>query len=112
MDLSARMKKTALRTALDYIEKDLEKNIHKLMEWVDKLAGDGPNSFPAVAAFHHVLDDPDCNMYQLIMKVVHETDNEVLKKTFENFFLNANIIGWPKQQEYRNKLGCNIPWRS
>ena len=107
MDLSARMKKTALRTALGYIEKDPDKNIHKLMNWVDKLAGDGPDSFPKQrAAFHHVLDDPDCNMYQLIMKVLHEVDNEVLKKIFENFFLNASVIGWPRQQEYREKLGC------
>lgn len=111
MDLSAHMKKTALRTALGYIEKDPEKNLQQLMTWVDKLAGDGPNSFPSQrAAFHNVLDHPEGNMYQLVMKVIHETDNEVLKKTFENFFLNASVLGWPKQQEYRDKLGCNIPW--
>ena len=37
-------------------------------------------------------------------------DNEVLKATFENFFLNANIIGWPIQEKFRRQLGCNIPW--
>ena len=111
MDLSARMKKTALRTALGYIEKDPEKNLQQLMDWVDKLAGDGPNSFPKQrAAFHNVLDHPEGNMYRLVMNIIHETDNEVLKKTFENFFLNASVLGWPKQQEYRDKLGCNIPW--
>ena len=111
MDLSVRMKKTALRTALGYIEKDPERNLPQLMDWVDKLAGDGPSSFPRQrAAFHNVLDHPEGNMYRLIMNVVHETDNEVLKKIFENFFLNASVIGWPKQQEYREKLGCNIPW--
>ena len=111
MDLSARMKKTALRTALSYIEKDPENNLPQLMEWVDKLAGEGPNSFPKQrAAFHNVLDHPESNMYQLIMNIIHETDNDVLKKTFENFFLNASVLGWPKQQEYRDKLGCNIPW--
>ena len=111
MDLSVHMKKAALKTALGYIEKNPEKNLQQLMTWVDKMAGDGPNSFPTQrAAFHRVLDDPDCNMYQLIMNVLHDTDREVLKKTFENFFLNASVIGWPKQQEYREKLGCNIPW--
>ena len=29
-----------------------------------------------------------------------------------NFFLNANIIGWPKQEENRKKYNCNIRGRS
>ena len=111
MELANQVKKTALRTALGYIEKDPEKNLLQLMDWVDKLAGDGPNSFPVQrAAFRRVLEDPDSNMYQLIMNVIRDTDREVLKRTFENFFLNASIIGWPRQQSYRDKLGCNIPW--
>ena len=111
MSFSKKVKQTALRTAFSYLEKDPEKNIHKLMSWVDKLAGDGPNSFPRQrAAFHRILADPEDSMYQLIMNVLHEIDTDVLKKLFENFFLNASIIGWPKQQEYREKLGCNIPW--
>jgi MoaA/NifB/PqqE/SkfB family radical SAM enzyme len=28
----------------------------------------------------------------------------------ENFFVNANIIGWPEQEKMREKYGCNIPW--
>ncbi len=111
MELANQVKKTALRTALGYIEKDPEKNLLQLMDWVDRLAGDGPNSFPVQrAAFRRVLEDPDSNMYQLIMNVIRDTDREVLKRTFENFFLNASIIGWPRQQSYRDKLGCNIPW--
>ncbi|MDO4689662.1 MAG: radical SAM protein, partial [Plesiomonas sp.] len=44
------------------------------------------------------------------MRVLKQTDPEVLKATFENFFVNANIIGWPVQEQYRQKYGCNIPW--
>ena len=44
--------KLGLKTALGYIEKDPEKNLPKLMEWVDKLAGNGPDSFPAQRAHH------------------------------------------------------------
>ena len=105
------MKKAAIKTALGYLEKDPEKNIHKLMDWVDKFAGDGPNSFPRQrAAFRNVLADPENNMYKLIMNVLRDIDPSVLETVFVNFFLNASIIGWPKQQEYREKLGCNIPW--
>ena len=111
MDFSMQMKKTALRTALGYLEQDPMGNALKLLDWADKLAGDGSNSFPAQrAAFRAVLNDPTCSMYQLIESVFRDIDNEVLKTVFENFFLNASLIGWPKQDQYRRKLGCNIPW--
>ena len=111
MGFTNQIKKVTLRTAFSYLEKNPEENIPKLMAWVDKLAGDGPNSFPAQrAAVHRVLDHPECSMYQLIMSIMKDIDQDVLKATFENFFLNANIIGWPKQEEYKEKYGCNIPW--
>ena len=40
------IKKFALDRAYDYIEHDPEQNVLKLMDMVDKFAGDGPNSFP------------------------------------------------------------------
>ena len=105
------LSKLGLKTAYGYIEKDPARNLPKLMEWVDKLAGTGPNSFPEQReAFRTVINDPDNNMYQLIMNIFREVDNEVIKAVFENFFLNANIIGWPKQEELRAQYNCNIPW--
>lgn len=62
------------------------------MDWVDRFAGDGPESFPVQrAAVRKVIEDPSCSMYQLIMRITKHTDSGVLKATFENFFLNANI---------------------
>ena len=111
MGIQERFKKTALKTAFGYIEKDPERNMLKLMEWVDRLAGDGPDSFqPQREAFRYVLEHPDNNMYKLIMDIFQNVDNDVLKAVFENFFLNANLIGWPRQEEMRKKYGCNIPW--
>ena len=111
MALGNTMKKVALRTAFDYIGKNPEENLPKLMDWVDRFAGDGENSFPAQrAAFRRVVEDPSNNMYQLMMRIFRDTDNDVLKATFENFFVNANLVGWPKQEENRKKYGCNIPW--
>lgn len=111
MALGNTMKKVALRTAFDYIEKNPEENMPKLMDWVDRFAGDGPESFPVQrAAVRKVIEDPENNMYQLVMRIMKDTDSDVLKATFENFFLNANIIGWPMQEENRKKHDCNIPW--
>lgn len=111
MGFTNEFKRATLKTAFYYLEKNPEKNIHKLMALVDKFAGDGPDSFPTQReAFRNVLADSDNNMYQLIMSILNDIDKEVLKATLENFFFNANIVGWPKQEENRKKYGCNIPW--
>ena len=111
MGISNSVKKLTLNTAFSYLEKNPEENAPKLMAWVDKLAGSGPNSFESQrAAVRKVINDPDNNMHRLVMDILKETDNGVLKATFQNFFLNANIIGWPIQEENRKKYGCNIPW--
>ena len=111
MGFTNSIKMSAMKTAFGYIEKKPEENLLTLLGWVDKLAGEGPDSFPAQrAAFRSVLENPDSNMYKLIMKVFNDVDNDVLKATFENFFLNANIIGWPVQEKARQQYNCNIPW--
>ena len=69
MGFTNSIKMSAMKTAFGYIEKNPEENLLKLLGWVDKLAGDGPDSFPAQrAAFRSVLENPDSNMYRLIMK--------------------------------------------
>ena len=111
MGIQERLKKTAFNTVFSYLERDPEKNLMKVMDWVDALAGDGENSFPVQrAAFRQVLEDPGNNMHRLIMDILENVDRDVVKATFQNFFLNANIIGWPKQEEMRAQYNCNIPW--
>lgn len=105
------LQKFAFDRAIDYLEKDPEKNLPKLMEAVDKFAGEGPNSFPQQRnAIRNIINDPSSNMYQLMMRLIHETDPEVLNRIFYNFFFNANLIGWQKQEEVRQKYHCNVPW--
>ena len=68
MGFTNSIKMSAMKTAFGYIEKNPEENLLKLLGWVDKLAGDGPDSFPAQrAAFRSVLENSDSNMYRLIM---------------------------------------------
>ena len=81
------------------------------MDWVDRFAGSGPNSFPTQRkVIRSVIENPQSNWYQLIVRVLKETDKEVVKTVFTNFFMNANLVGWKTQEEYREKYGCNIPW--
>ncbi len=104
--------KLGLKTAYSYIDKDPEKNLKKLMDWVDKFAGeDTQENFGSQRAMiRQVINDPDSNWYAFIMRLFHETDKEVLKRIFTNFVLNAVLIGWKTQEEARKKYQCNIPW--
>jgi MoaA/NifB/PqqE/SkfB family radical SAM enzyme len=100
-----------MKTAFSYIGKDPDKNLPKLMKWVDRFAGDGPDSFEAQRdAFRKVIDDPDNNMHKLIWSLWDDIDEDVLKTIFENFIINTNLIGWPREEELKKKYNCNIPW--
>lgn len=105
------LKRAGISTAYNYLEKDPEKNLPKLMDWVDRFAGTGPESFPVQrAAVRNVIENPGSNWYQMILHILKDTDKEVVKTVFTNFIMNANIVGWKTQEEYRQKYGCNIPW--
>lgn len=105
------LKKMGIATAYRYIEKNPKDNLRKLMTWVDRIAGEGPDSFESQRqVVWDVLNHPESNMYQLIMRIIEEVDPEVVKTIFSNFFLNAAILGWPKQEKLRAEYNCNIPW--
>ena len=111
MSIMDGVKKAGFRAVYGYLDKDPDANMTKLMDWVDRFAGDGPNSFPAQrAAFRNAISDPNNNWYRLIKSMWSDIDDEVRNTFFENFILNANLIGWKTQEENRKKYGCNIPW--
>lgn len=111
MNTSNKAVRYGLKKAFDYIEKNPEQNMVKIMDWVDHLAGDNPDTLPKQrAAVRSVINDQDSSMHRLILRILKNTDTEVMKATFENFFLNAAVTGWPRQEAMRKKHGCNIPW--
>jgi len=108
MYLPHRLQKLGVEQAVAYLAKDPEKNLPKLMEWADKFAN---GEFgPQRDAIRAAVNDPDNVYHQLLLRILRDVDTEVLKTTFVNFALNANLVGWPKQEEARKQYGCNVPW--
>ena len=108
MKIPDNIKRYGLSKVYDYLGKDPMTNMRRVMDLVNKFAGD---TFPDQrAAFDAVINDPDSCWHQLMEKVWSETDPDVLKTFFTNFMVNANLVGWPRQEEMRAKYGCNIPW--
>ncbi len=95
------------KQALVYLEKDPEINIPKLMALVDKVTPDDWYAHQR-RAFRDVIESKN-HWYDLIMKV-YEMDPGVRNTFFQNFILNASLLGSATQQETAEREGCNVPW--
>ena len=98
-----------LKLAYAYLNSSPEKNIPKLMDWMDRL--DRKNTMEGQRkAVRKAIEEKDNNWYKLIMSLWSDIDPGVRKTFFNNFILNENFVGWPVQEANREKYGCNIPW--
>lgn len=104
-----RLERFGLRRALSFLESNPDRNIPKLLAWFDKYDKDNTVAGQR-AMFHKVIDNPDNNWYQLIKSVWTDIDAGVRKALFENFIVNATVIGGKRQEKYRVSNNSNIPW--
>lgn len=109
MKISDHIKAFGVSKALEYLDKDPEANLPKLMDWVDRFAAEGVFE-PQRKTFREIIHDKNSNWYQLILSLWSDIDGGVRKTIFENFVVNATLQGWPKQEASRAKYNCNIPW--
>ena len=108
MNVSTTIKKFGLEQAFNYLYKDPEKNLLKIMDWADKFAGNGFESQRAM--IREAITDPNHPYYSFIRRIIYDVDPHVMKTAAVNFFVNSALSGWSKQEELRKKYGCNIPW--
>ena len=108
MSVSTTIKKFGLEQAFNYLYKDPEKNMRKLFSWAEKYVG---KMYPhQLEQVKDAIENPENPYYRYIRHLIGDVDQEVLKTVAVNFFINENMIGWPKQQELKEKYNCNIPW--
>ena len=97
--------------ALDYLEKDPETNIPKIMEMVDKVTPDGWYAGQR-NAIRHSIEAKD-NWYQLILRM-YQLDAGVRQTFFRNFIVNASLKGSATQEKrmtamYRGQFFLILP---
>ncbi|MEE1009914.1 MAG: radical SAM protein [Agathobacter sp.] len=108
MNASNTLKKLGIEQTFNYIYKDPDKNMIKIMDWADKFA---EGQFPSQRkAIREAIEDPAHPYYNYIRRLFKEVDPNVTKTLAVNLFINASLVGWKKQEELRNKYNCNIPW--
>lgn len=107
--ISENLQSLGIKTALAYLESDPDKNLPKILNWLEKF--DKNNTISTqLKVFHTVLDNPDNNWYKLIKSLWTDLDSDVRKTLFENFVINASVIGLQRQHKLKEKHQCNIPW--
>ena len=99
----------AVNQAIAYLEKDPEKNIVKLLDWIDAFDRRGRVA-KHMKVVRPALTDPDSNWRRLVLKLYSDIDKDVRKTLFRNFLLNSVITGGDMQYDNREKYDCNIPW--
>lgn len=108
MSISMTLKKFGLEKAFDYLYKDPDTNMLKIMDWADKFAKD--DFVTPRKVIRDAIENPEHVYYSYIRRVLHDVEPSVMKTVAVNFFLNAVLVGWQKQEQLRDVYGCNIPW--
>ena len=95
--------------ALNWIDRSPQEAFPKLMAWADRF--DRDNLYLSQRnVIREALSNPDSNWMRLVNSLWTDVDPEVRKVFFHNFIINSALLGTRKQNEYRAKYGCNIPW--
>lgn len=106
-----KMKETTITAALDqalnYLSKNPEENIPKVMSLVDQIV---PNGWydEQRKAFRQAIERKD-NWYDLMLKVWN-LDQNIVSAFFKNFIVKASLSGGVRQEKIRESEGCNVPW--
>lgn len=98
-----------LTKLLNYIDKNPQKNLLKIVELAEKLLG---GTFPQknIDAAKKAIESGDGVYYQLAMNVLKDLDREMLKKILLAMGLGAGVKGTKAVRENREKYKCNIPF--
>lgn len=108
MNAMATIKKFGLEKAFNYLYKDPDDNLKKLLKWAEKFTGKEYKT--QIDMIRNAVENPDNAFHPYIEHILNEVDPDVMKTVAVNFFINENMIGYPKQKELKEKYNCNIPW--
>ena len=111
--VKTRIKAFGVKQVLNYVDhsldKDFEKNTVRICDWLIK-HDIGTSVTNEVRQVKKALENHEGNWYQLVKSVYTDIDAGQRKRIFEDFLVNACMIGSPTGWENSEKYNCNIPW--
>ncbi|MGI5902533.1 MAG: radical SAM protein [Desulfitobacteriia bacterium] len=107
--MSKKMSSLILKEGLNYLEKNPQENIPKILKWVEKLARKEDHK-KAVQFFREITADRENAGTKLLQRIFTELDPQVRNKFFFNYIIQGGILGWSYNEALREKHQCSIPW--
>jgi len=96
-----------VRQMLGYIDRNPEENLPKVLALAKKLAKREHHRRHALKIAEWYETNPAGRVY--INRLFERTHPNVKRRLLHNWFINAMILGIPRQQELSRKLGVHIP---
>lgn len=103
------VKSWGLKKAIGWLDNNPDENIPKILNWLDKYDREHAQA-KKIEIIRREMQKPGSNWGTLIRSLWTDVDPKVRRTMFENFIINATIIGMKRQKEHREKYGCSIPW--
>ena len=102
-------KTLGLKAVLKYLDSNPDENIPKIIDWIGKTDKEGTVT-KELRVIREVMSDHDNNWFKLAKSLWSDVDDGVRKKLFENFVINAAVIGMSREKAAKAENECNIPW--
>ena len=97
MNATNTLKKLGIEQTFNYIYKDPDKNMAKLMDWADTFSeGEFPSQRKMI---REVIENPEHPYYSYVRKLFKDVDPHITKTLAVNLFINAALIGWKKEEK-------------
>lgn len=93
---------------VEYLKKDPEANIYRAVEMVEKAPVTEDHKEYARGIKRSIETNPAIRQY--IQRLLTELDENVQNHFMVNFFVNASLVGLPRQMKAAEELGCNVPY--
>ena len=98
-----------VKQVLRYIDKNPDKNIPKLLSWMER-HDKNEQLTHTIQTVRKSIEDKNSNWSKLVKSLWTDVDDGVRRKIFENFVINASLIGSPRQIQIGKENDCNVPW--
>ena len=110
ISVGEQLKAYGLKQVIGYVDKDPDKNIPKIIDWLLKYDIGGDTLTPQVKVIKQQIENKDSNWYKLVKSLWTDVDDGIRRRLFENFIINAGLLGPKRQLEIKKKEGCGVPW--
>lgn len=110
MSVKERLQSFGIKRVIHYLDSNPERNIPRALNWLIKADKDGKYVGSQARLIKSYVENKDNNWYRLMKSIYTDIDDEVRKRLFENFIINAVFLGGKRLNKARQEHGCNVPW--